>query len=140
MGLEPQGGTACAYFGKIGATAAIADDGRTLAAQFSESHDWTPHEHVRGIGADVLRMAIDAAFGDVDEPAALGRREQRRDRGRGLTEIHDERNEMYRCRKREFARPVSKHAQHPLGSRITEPVPAKMQIMLSLPLAMARVM
>jgi hypothetical protein len=111
----PDGAPPQADGGEVGTLAAIAGKRRTLGA--IERARRTPERLVAAAGADELRVAVDAAFGDVDRPAArhparLGaaggvRRCQQRDDAacggdpEGRTEAADEPDERgAACRRR----------------------------------------
>ena len=71
MGLEPEGGTTHAHLREVGPLPAIADERRMLQADFLNAFDGPPHKDVRGVGAHILRMATDAALGDINLASAL---------------------------------------------------------------------
>ncbi len=68
---QPEGGATAADLGEIRSLTAVADERGMLLAQLFDGLRGTPHEDVGAVGADVLGVAVDAAFGDVDLTAAL---------------------------------------------------------------------
>ena len=44
-----------------------------IIAELSETLDGSPHEQVGDVGSHVLGVAIDAAFGDVNQASAVDR-------------------------------------------------------------------
>jgi hypothetical protein len=71
VGAEPEGGAAASDLREVGALTAVADEGRVLATEVFDGEGGAPEEDVGGVGADVLGVAVDAAFVDVDLTATL---------------------------------------------------------------------
>ena len=74
--------------------------------------DGSPHQYVGRARTDILRMAIDAAFGDIDLPAALDRSERGRSTGCRADAMNTESSEQDRRRKYKLS-----HAR--CGNRLT---------------------
>jgi len=63
----PFGRTTVADMGKIGALPAGSEEGRSSGEGFAQRGGRTPELHVdRGAWPDILRVAVYAAFGNVD--------------------------------------------------------------------------
>jgi hypothetical protein len=101
--LEPESRPAKAHLGEVGSLATIADERWLLVVDFVYAFDWSPHENVGGAGADILRVAMNAAFGNVDEASALDGCGRSSDRGRGLNMVDDESDEENNTGEGEFA-------------------------------------
>ena len=92
MHLEPKWGPSRADLHEIRPLAAIADEGWTFLVQFVEAFDRTPHEHVCGVRAHVLRMAVDATLRDIDEAAAFNGSRRSGNGCGGLYSVDDKSN------------------------------------------------
>jgi hypothetical protein len=84
VSFEPEGAAAVADLREVGALAAVADERRVLQAELFDGFGGAPEEDVGGVGANVLGVAVDAAFRDVDLAAALDLGERSGGWGEGL--------------------------------------------------------
>ena len=71
MHLEPESGAADADLREVRPLATISNERGALFVDLVDAFNGTPHEYVGGAGTDILRVAVDAALGDVDEAAAF---------------------------------------------------------------------
>ena len=94
--LEPKRRTAASDFGEIGSLAAIANQRRALAMHCSEIPDGSPHLYIACVGADILRVTVDAAFRDIHLPSPFCGSERGRDRSPGTDAIYAEGHEQDR--------------------------------------------
>ena len=105
MHFEPERGPARADLREIGALTAIPDQNWVLLVDLIEFSGRSPHQHVGSVGPDVLRMAVNAALGDVDNTPAFHRRWGSHYGSRGLDAINNQSNEQNQSCHGEFAGP-----------------------------------
>jgi hypothetical protein len=74
VGFQPERRATRSYLRKIRTLAAIADQGRVFPANLIETLDGTPQKNVSSVWPDVLGVAVDAAFGNVDLAASFNLR------------------------------------------------------------------